>query len=30
MQVKEKVDCAISIDADLQDDITAIKTMVEH
>lgn len=29
MSIKNKVDCAISIDADLQDDIAAIKTMIE-
>lgn len=30
MSVKKKVDCVITIDADLQDDISVIKTMIEH
>lgn len=30
MQIKEKVDCVISIDADLQDDINTIATMISH
>ena len=30
MSVKNKLDCVVTIDADLQDDPTAIETMVEH
>jgi len=30
LQVKETVDCAISIDADLQDDVTVISKMIMH
>ncbi len=30
LNVKDLVDCAVSIDADLQDDVNAIKAMLEH
>ncbi len=30
LHIKDQVDCAVTIDADLQDDIQAIKVMVEH
>lgn len=30
LSVKNKVDCAITIDADLQDDIAVLETMVDH
>jgi glycosyltransferase involved in cell wall biosynthesis len=30
LNVKDLVDCAVTIDADLQDDLNAIKTMLEH
>lgn len=30
LSIKKKVDCTISIDADLQDDISVIKNMIEH
>lgn len=30
LSIKDKVDCAISIDADLQDDICAIEEMIDH
>lgn len=30
LNIKDKVDCAITIDADLQDDINVIKNMLDH
>src|SRR3990167_4319538 len=30
MRVKDKVDCTVSIDADLQDDIAVIEEMIDH
>lgn len=30
LSIKNKVDCAITIDADLQDDVSVIETMIDH